>query len=100
MVVSPTGRRDCRCQLSFRNVIDEPRARELAIGAFEAESVVLGSARELNDGWFFPSVTKEAGYFTGVIVNKNTGRSLRGEDAFTHGQRPHPLRPWIPVRQL
>jgi len=35
-------------------MIDEPRAREVAKGAFEAEEVVLGGARELNDGWFFP----------------------------------------------
>jgi hypothetical protein len=58
-------------------MIDESRARELASGAFEAEEVVLGSARELNDGWLFPSVTKGIDLFTGVIVNKGTGRTLR-----------------------
>ena len=31
-------------------MIDEPRAREVAKGAFEAEEVVLGGAREA--GWF------------------------------------------------
>lgn len=39
-------------------MIDEPRAYELAMDAFEAEEAVLGSARKLNDGWFFPSVTR------------------------------------------
>ena len=58
-------------------MIDEPRAREVAKGAFEAEEVVLGGARELNDGWFFPCVTKGTQLFTGVIVNKKTGRPLR-----------------------
>jgi hypothetical protein len=58
-------------------MIDEPRAREMAKGAFEAEEVVLGGARELNDGWFFPCVAKGTQLFTGVIVNKKTGRPLR-----------------------
>jgi hypothetical protein len=58
-------------------MIDEPRAREMAKGEFEAEEVVLGGARELNDGWFFPCVTKGTQLFTGVIVNKKTGRPLR-----------------------
>lgn len=58
-------------------MIDEPRAREMAEGAFEAEEVVLGGARELNDGWFFPCVTKGTQFLTGVIVNRTTGRTLR-----------------------
>ncbi|ORA21240.1 hypothetical protein [Mycobacterium aquaticum] len=58
-------------------MIDEPQARELAIAAFDAQQVVLGGARELSDGWFFPSVTKGPDLFTGVIVNKQTGRTLR-----------------------
>jgi hypothetical protein len=58
-------------------MIDEPRAREVAQGAFEAEEVVLGGVRELNDGWFFPCVTKGTQLFTGVIVNRKTGRPLR-----------------------
>jgi hypothetical protein len=31
----------------------------------------------LNDGWFSPCVTKGRDLFTGVIVNKETGRPLR-----------------------
>lgn len=58
-------------------MIDEPRARELAIEAFDTQQVVLGGVRELNDGWFFPGVTKGPELFTGVIVNKQTGRPLR-----------------------
>ena len=58
-------------------MIDEPRARELAIGAFDAQQVVLGGARELTDGWFFPAVAKGRDLYTGVIVNKETGRCLR-----------------------
>jgi hypothetical protein len=57
-------------------MIDEPQAREMAEGAFEFEKVVLGGARELNDGWFFPCVTKGTQIFTGVTVNKKTGRTL------------------------
>jgi len=58
-------------------MIDESRAREVAKDAFEAEEVVLGGVRELNDGWFFPCVMKDIPLFAGVIVNKKTGRSLR-----------------------
>ena len=42
------------CELEFRSMIDEPQAREVAKGAFESEGVVLGGARELSEGWFFP----------------------------------------------
>jgi hypothetical protein len=58
-------------------MIDEARAREAAEGAFEGKEVVLGGVRELNDGWFFSCVTKGTQLFTGVIVNKKTGRTLR-----------------------
>jgi hypothetical protein len=57
-------------------MIDEPQARALASGAFKSERVVLGSARELNEGWFFPCVSKGVDFFEGVIVNKMTGRTL------------------------
>ncbi|MBB3751597.1 hypothetical protein FHT44_004092 [Mycolicibacterium sp. BK634] len=58
-------------------MIDEAEARELGEGAFDDGEVVLGEARELNDGWFFPCVTKGFTLHTGVIVNKETGRPLR-----------------------
>jgi hypothetical protein len=57
-------------------MIDERRAREVATGAFDSERVVLGSARELNERWFFPCVSKGVDLFEGVIVNKMTGRTL------------------------
>jgi hypothetical protein len=57
-------------------MIDEPEAREAAKGALESEGVVFGGCRELNEGWFFPCVTKGAQIFAGVIVNKATGRPL------------------------
>lgn len=57
-------------------MIDEPRARELAEGACDAADVVLGPARELNEGWFFPCVAKGPRQ-AGVIVNKRTGRVLQ-----------------------
>jgi hypothetical protein len=63
--------------LDFRGMIDEPEAREIALGAFESKGVVLGGCRELNDGWFFPCVTKRTEMYCGVIVNKATGRLLR-----------------------
>jgi hypothetical protein len=57
-------------------MIDEPHAREVAKGAFTSNGVVLGGARELSEGWFFPCVTKGVQIYAGVIVNKATGRSL------------------------
>lgn len=57
-------------------MIDEPRAREIANGAFESDGVVLGGARELSEGWFFPCVTKGIQTVVGVIVNKATSRPL------------------------
>jgi hypothetical protein len=57
-------------------MIDESGARELVSGAFGAGEVVLGGARELNDGWFFPCVTKGTQLFSGIIVNKKSGRLL------------------------
>lgn len=58
-------------------MIDEPQAREVALGAFEADKVVLGGARELKDGWFYPCVSKGTDLFAGVVVNKKSGRPLR-----------------------
>jgi hypothetical protein len=57
-------------------MIDEPQAREVANGAFESDGAVLGGARELSGGWFFPCVTKGVEVFAGVIVNKATCRPL------------------------
>jgi hypothetical protein len=57
-------------------MIDERQAREAAVGAFERKPVVLGDARELRDGWFFPCVTTGADIYHGVIVNKSTSRPL------------------------
>lgn len=57
-------------------MIDEPHAREVAKAAFKSNGVVLGSAHELSEGWFFPCVTKGVQMFAGVIVNKATSRSL------------------------
>ena len=50
--VDPKARLSCQVELS--SMIDESRAGEVAKDAFEAEEVVLGRVRELNDGWFFP----------------------------------------------
>jgi hypothetical protein len=58
-------------------MIEEARARELGKAAFDSDDVVLGDARELNEGWFFPCIAKRSDLFTGVIVNKETGRPLR-----------------------
>ena len=52
------------------------RASELASAAFESDDVVLGSARQLNQGFFFPAVAKRVDVFSGVIINKETGRHL------------------------
>ena len=59
-------------------MIDEPRARELGKAALESDDddVVLGDARELNEGWYFPCIAKRSRVFTGVIINKETGREL------------------------
>jgi hypothetical protein len=58
-------------------MIDEPRARELGRAAFANDEVVLGDARELAEGWFFPCIAKTSRLFTAVIINKQTGRALR-----------------------
>jgi hypothetical protein len=58
-------------------MIDEARARELGTAAFDSDDVVLGDARELVEGWFFPCVAKVSQLFAAVIVNKETGRPLR-----------------------
>jgi hypothetical protein len=57
-------------------MVDEPQARELANAAFGSTKVVLGEARELNHGWFFPCIDKHDA-FGGVTINKQTGRPLR-----------------------
>jgi hypothetical protein len=84
--VEPSGATACsrpadagferHCELELRSVIDEPQAREVAKGAFESDGVVLGGARELSQGWFFPCVTMGVQIFAGVIVNKATCRPL------------------------
>ena len=58
-------------------MIDEPRARELGEGAFDAGDVVLGPARELNEGWLYPCVAKGPRPVSSVTVNKRTGRILK-----------------------
>jgi hypothetical protein len=60
-------------------MIDEPRARELGAEALETHDdvFVLGDARELEQGWFFPCIAKRIQGITGVIVNKQTGRVFR-----------------------
>jgi hypothetical protein len=57
-------------------MIEQSRAQELAEAAFEFDEVVLGAARELDQGWFFPCIAKRSRLFAGVIVNKETGRHL------------------------
>ncbi len=57
-------------------MMDETQAREVANEAFDTKRAVLGAARELNQGWYFPCVTTGTDVFDGVIVNKVTGRSL------------------------
>lgn len=57
-------------------MIDEPRAREIANRAWESDEVVLGTARELSQGWLFPGVTKGHQVHASVIVNKATGQPL------------------------
>lgn len=63
-------------------MIDETRARELAEKGLSDDDVPLGSARELREGWFFPSVSGASVGSHGVIVNKETGRLFRLGSAF------------------
>lgn len=63
-------------------MIDEPRARELALAAIAHEGVVLGDARETEQGWFFPWVTGLIGC-KGVIIHKQTGGAFHLGSAFT-----------------
>jgi len=58
-------------------MIDEADARQVAQGAVDTGNAVLGPGRELNDGWFFPCVTKRGELLDGVVVNKTTRRVLR-----------------------
>ncbi len=64
-------------------MIDETRARELAEKGLSEDDVSLGSARELREGWFFPSVSGASVGSHGVIVNKETGRLFRLGSAFS-----------------
>jgi hypothetical protein len=57
-------------------MLDESAAREIARTALPPGGAVLGPARELDQGWFFPYVTKDHDAFDGVIVHKKTGRPL------------------------
>ena len=57
-------------------MVGAEEAREkAAVAASEHDDVVLGSARELESGWYFPMVGKRP-VWTGVIVDKRTGESL------------------------
>lgn len=58
-------------------MIDEPGARERAQSELPTSEAVLGAARELEQGWFFPCITKGIRVFDGVVVNKTTGECLR-----------------------
>lgn len=60
-------------------MIPEPRARELGAAALEIHNdvFVLGEARELEQGWFFPCIGKRSEAIRAVIVNKHTGRVFR-----------------------
>lgn len=40
-------------------MIDEPAAREIALTKLSPDEAVLGAARELDQGWFFPCVMKD-----------------------------------------
>ena len=62
-------------------MIDEPQARKLAEANNTYDEVVLGEAREIERGWFFPWKTARAGC-NGIIINKQTGRALRLGSAF------------------
>jgi hypothetical protein len=56
-------------------MVGAEEAREKALAACESDDVVLGSARELETGWYFPLVARTP-VLTGVIVNKQFGRAL------------------------
>jgi len=57
-------------------MIDEPAAREIAQTNLSPDEAVLGVARELEQGWYFPCVMKVVDTFAGVIVNKADGRCI------------------------
>ncbi|TRW88325.1 hypothetical protein FK535_03770 [Mycolicibacterium sp. 018/SC-01/001] len=57
-------------------MIDEPAARDIALAKLPPEKAVLGAARELAAGWFFPCVMRDIDTLAGVIVNKDDGRPL------------------------
>jgi hypothetical protein len=58
-------------------MIDEARAREIAMAKLDAGEVVLGPGSELESGWRFPCISKKGWPLAGVIVDKQSGRVLR-----------------------
>lgn len=52
------------------SMFDEPRARELAEVDIAHDDIVLGPAREIQCGWWFPRVTALTDGCIGLIVNK------------------------------
>ncbi|ANI37347.1 hypothetical protein [Mycolicibacterium vaccae] len=58
-------------------MVDEPRARELARAEFGPGAVVLGQARELELGWYFPCIAKTSDVWVGAVVDKESGRVLK-----------------------
>jgi hypothetical protein len=65
----------------MRGMIDEARARELAEAEPKHRDAILGEARELREGWFFPYRMAPPGS-QGVIINKKTGRPFHLGSAF------------------
>lgn len=59
-------------------MVGEAEARGLAKAELdrEGDEVVLGPARELEQGWLFPVIAKKTRAFPSVIVNKRDGRVL------------------------
>lgn len=56
-------------------MVGAEEAREKALAACYFDDVVLGSVRELGEGWHFPLVATTPAW-TGVIVNKQTGNAV------------------------
>ena len=65
----------------MRGMIDEARARELAEAEPKHRDAILGEARELREGWFFPYRMAPPGS-QGVIINKKTGKPFHLGSAF------------------
>lgn len=72
---TPTLSRGYDCDM-----IDESRARELAVGVIAHSGIQLGPVRELREGWFFPYHTQLGSH--GVIINKRTGHTFELGSAF------------------